>query len=255
MRRRALALNTQSDPGPIPKALVRSKPLVGSYSLLNQYLNCPHATFHKYIAKSYPYVQSDAAREGDAVHLAMENRLRIKQPLPPKYAQWEPFAKPFDDQQRRIAEKYQDKDHLRVDLLIEQKIGIDKDGKPCDYWGNTVYFRGRIDAAVVQNGKAYICDWKSGSSRYEDPFELEIGAVLLQAKFNVSTIKGNYIWLKENRVGVPYDLSDTNKTFAKMRHLMEEIERDRIRDWFEKRKSGLCGWCPVIECEHWRESK
>ncbi len=222
------------DPGPIPKALVRSKPLVGSHSLLNQYLNCPHATFHRYVAKTYPYVQSNAAKEGDAVHLAMENRLRIKQPLPPKYAQWEPFAKPFDGRT----------------ILIEQKIGIDKDGKPCDYWGSNVWFRGRIDAAVVQGGKGYICDWKSGGSKYEDPFELEIGAVLLQAKFNVSAIKGQYAWLAENRLGVLYDLSDTNKTFAKMKHLMEEIERDRARDWFEKRKSGLCGYCSVEKCEH-----
>jgi PD-(D/E)XK nuclease superfamily len=242
-----------ADPGPIPAFLDRrkSKPLVGSFSLLNQYLNCPHAAFHRYIAKTYPYIQSDAAKEGDAIHLAMENRLRIKQPLPPKYAQWEPFALPFDAEQRRIAEKYQDQDHLRQDLLIEQKIGIDKDGKPCGYFDQNVWFRGRIDAAVVQGSKAYICDWKSGKSAYEDSFEIEIGAVLLATKFDVSTIKGQYAWLAENRLGKLYNLSDTNKTFAKMRHLMDEIERDRARAWFEKRKSGLCGYCNVERCENY----
>jgi DNA-binding IclR family transcriptional regulator len=74
--------------------------------------------------------------------------------------------------------------------------------------------------------------------------------VLLQAKHNVTTIKGNYAWLAENRLGTLYDLSDTNKTFAKMKHLMDEIERDRARDWFEKRKSGLCGYCSVALCEN-----
>lgn len=227
------------------------KPLVGSYSLLNQYQNCPHAAFHKYIAKTYPYVETPAMAEGNAIHLAMENRLRIKQPLPPKYAQWEPFAAPFDAEQRRIALKYQDLDHLRQDLLVEEKLGITRDGKPCGFFDKDVWFRGRVDVAVVQNNKAYICDWKSGGSKYEDPFELEIGAVLLQAKHNVTTIKGQYAWLAENRLGTLYDLSDTNKTFAKMKHLMDEIERDRARDWFEKRKSGLCGWCPCKGCEHW----
>lgn len=226
-----------ADPGPIPAFLdrARQKPLVGSYSLLNQYLNCPHATFHKYVAKTYPYVETPAMAEGNAIHLAMENRLRIKQPLPPKYAQWEPFAAPFDGRQ----------------VLVEEKLGITRDGKPCAFFDKDVYFRGKIDAAVVDGEKAYICDWKSGGSKYEDPFELEIGAVLLQAKYNVSTIKGNYCWLAENRLGILYDLSDTNKTFAKMKHLMDEIERDRARDWFEKRKSGLCGWCPVEGCEHY----
>lgn len=231
------------DPVPLPAILDRrippaQKPLVGSYSLLNQYLNCPHATFHRYIAKSYPYIQSEAAKEGDAVHLAMENRLRIKQPLPPKYAQWESFAKPFDA-------------YASPRLLIEEKLGIVKDGKPCDYWGKDVWFRCRIDTAVLgAANKAYIADWKSGSSKYENEFELEIGAVLLQAKHNVTTIKGNYAWLAENRMGVLYDLSNTNKTFAKMKHLMDEIERDRARDWFEKRKSGLCGWCSCAHCEN-----
>jgi len=35
-----------------------------------------------------------------------------------------------------------------------------------------------------------------------------------------------------------------------MKHLLEEIERDRTRDWFEKRKSGLCGYCTCEGCEH-----
>ncbi len=174
--------------------------------------------------------------EGNAIHLAMENRLRIKQPLPPKYAQWEPFAQPLD---------------WWGQPLVEEKLGITKDGKPCGFFDKDVFFRGKVDVAVVNGSKAYICDWKSGGSKYEDPFELETGAVILQAKHNVATIKGQYAWLVENRLGVLYDLSDTNKTFAKMKHLMDEIERDRARDWFEKRESGLCGYCPCEGCEHW----
>ena len=96
-----------------------------------------------------------------------------------------------------------------------------------------------------------MADWKTGKSNYEDPFELETGAVLVQAKHPaVTQIKGNYVWLKENRAGRMYDLSDTNATFARMKHLMDEIERDRARGWFEKRKSGLCGFCPCSDCEH-----
>lgn len=226
-----------NDPGPIPAVLDRTKPkpLVGSYSLLNQYTNCPHATFHKYIAKTYPYVETEAMKEGNAIHLAFENRLRIKQPLPPKYAQWEPFAAPFDAHQFKQA---------------EEKLGIRANGSPCAFFDQDVWFRGKIDMSVCRGDKAYIIDWKSGGSKYEDPFELEIGAVLLQAKHNVTSIKGQYAWLAENRLGQLYDLSDTNATFVKMKHLMDEIERDRARGWFEKRQSGLCGWCPCSKCEH-----
>jgi hypothetical protein len=231
-----------SDPLAIPTFFdrTRSKPLIGSYTFLKAYQNCPHQMRAKYITKEVPYVETEAMKEGNAIHLAMENRLRIKQPLPPKYAQWEGFAVPFD--------AYGDSGSNAV--AVELKAGIDKHGKPCEFFAQNVWFRGKIDAAVIRNGTAYVVDWKSGGSKYEDPFELEIGAVLLQAKFNAIKIAGQYAWLAENRLGQLYDLSDTNKTFAKMKRLMEEIERDRTRDWFEKRKSGLCGYCPCEGCEH-----
>ena len=212
------------------------KPLTGTFTILNAYKNCPHQMSRRYITKDLgAFVETPEMKFGNDVHTAFEHRLASKRPLPVSMAEWEEFAKPFDA-------------HA---VMVEQKLGITRTGKPTGFWDGDCYFRGKSDAVIIKGDTAYMADWKTGKSNYEDPFELETGAVLVQAKHPaVTQIKGNYVWLKENRAGRMYDLSDTNATFARMKHLMDEIERDRARGWFEKRKSGLCGFCPCSDCEH-----
>lgn len=230
-----------NDPGPMPAFLDRSKkkPLVGSYSLLSAYKNCPHQMCERYVTRKYPFVGSPESRWGDEVHKAMELRVGGQKPLPVNMAQWEKFAKPFDGR----------------GAIAERQLGITRDGKPCGFFDNEVWFRGKVDVTLINGAQAYIADWKSGNSKYEDPFELECGALLVRARhIECTTIRGQYVWLKEDRLGNLYDLSHARETFIKIRDMMEEIDTlIRGGSDFEKRKSGLCGWCPVKDCEHWRE--
>ena len=171
------------------------KPIIGSYTALRNYQNCPLAMYHRNIAKTYPFVMTDAVRLGNDIHKAFEHRLRDKEPLPPLFAKWESFAAPFDGKP----------------VHVELSLGITKDGKPCGFWDKDCWFRGKIDTALVSGNRAHLFDWKSGSSKYEDPFELEISAVLLQAKFPKATqIEGRYVYLAEDRLGMCHDLSETN---------------------------------------------
>ena len=74
---------------------------------------------------------------------------------------------------------------------------------------------------------------------------------MLKAKYpQIQTVKGHYTWLKENRVGQLYDLSDFHATWIEINRIIDKIEADRQSGEFEKRKSGLCGWCDVKDCEH-----
>jgi hypothetical protein len=223
-----------NDPGPIPKALDRTR-LVGSYTALRNYLNCPHAMYHRNIAKTYPFVMTEAVEYGNKVHKAFEERIGGRKPLPPEMQKWEHFVVPLESG------------------YPESKLGMTREGKPVGFFDHNVWFRGSIDVLLSneEGTKAFIADWKTGGSKYEDPFELEIGAVLLQAKYpKVKKIVGRYVWLAEDRLGQMHDLSATETTFERMKHLMDEIEHDRRNDWFEKRKSGLCGFCPCVDCEN-----
>ncbi len=217
----------------IPAFLDRRKPkaLVYSYSLLNNYANvCPHQTWRRYVKKDQKFVPSAASQWGDTVHTAMEYRLGGK-PLPPEMQQWEPIMAAFDGR----------------GAIAEQKLGITKGCKPCGFWDDAVWLRTKIDVALIEQTTAVIADYKTGGSKYEDPFELEINALVLHAHHPyLKVIKGFYIWLKENRLGQCYDL-DSNAAWHRVCELVDRFEADKT---FEKRKSGLCGFCSVSDCEH-----
>jgi hypothetical protein len=155
--------------------------------------------------------------------------------------QWEQFARPFDERK----------------AITEQKLGITKEGRPTGFWDNDCWFRGIVDLTLKSDAAAYVMDWKSGSSKFEDPFELEIGALLLKAKYpEITTASGTYGWLKENRISKPYDLSDFRATWVALNTLVQRVEADRISGEFEKHQSGLCrGWCDVKDCENWQPKR
>jgi hypothetical protein len=238
-------MQSQVDPGPVPPFLDRTR-LVGTYSILNAYKNCAHQMARRYVIKDQPFVETPEMARGNTVHYAMELRVGAKKPLPVDMQQWEQFCTPFD----RVYDT--DKSAIAVEL----KLGVTWNMRPCDFWDKDVYFRGKIDVTLVNRDSAYIADWKTGNSKYEDPFELATNAVLLKAKHPTLTrICGSYIWLKENRVGELHDLSDVTKTWAEMKRLMGEIEEKKKSGQWDKTKSGLCLWCSVKDCEHWRERK
>ena len=221
----------------IPNFLDR-KPLIWSYSLLNTYRSvCPHQMFRRYIVKDLPFVKSPEMKWGNDVHSAFEHRIGSNIPLPNSMRQWEHFASPF----------------AHKGAMVELKLGVTADGQPTGFFDKNVKGRGKADLVLIRNTTAYMLDWKTGGSKYEDPFELEVCALLLKVKFpTLQTIKGQYAWLKENRVGTLYDLSNTELTWSEVNALLRKIEEDRAAGEFSKRQSGLCGFCAVPDCEYRR---
>lgn len=236
----------------IPQFLDK-RPFVGTYTILSTYGNCPHQMAHRYIWKTMPYEETPEMAWGNTVHTAFEHRVGSMKPLPVdaqawdkgtkrlvpfNMQQWESFAAPFDG----------------LYPLVEQKLGITAQGAACGYWDANCWFRGKADCAVVKGETAYINDWKTGGSKYEDPFELATNAVLLHARNpKLKKIIGSYTWLAEGRLSQMYDLSDTKQTWNEMCKLMAEILDRKRKNEFEKKRSGLCkGWCGVEICENWQ---
>ena len=216
-----------------------AKPLVHSYSALHTYRDvCPHQYQQRYILKTLPFVETPAVKRGNDIHAAFEHRVGAGRPLPPDMTQWEKYAQPFDGR----------------GAVTEQKLGIAADGRPVEFFGKDVWLRGKVDTTLMNGTAAYFVDWKSGSSAYEDRFELDVCALLLHAKHpHLRTITGRYAWLKDDRLGQPYDLSETRKTWYAVLELVEAIDGDLRRGEFEKRQGPLCGYCDVKTCEHNRK--
>ena len=217
------------------------KPYTWAFTSLNTYDDvCGYQFFRTYIKRDIPYVATKEMDFGKKVHTAMELRVGGGKPLPVEFIQWEPFAAPFDG----------------LGAKTELKLNINRKGQPTGQWDDDVYGRGTVDVAVIGGNKAAITDWKSGGSKYEKPFELHIHAMLLKAANpHITEVRGNFVWLKENRAGQVYDLSDFRGTWIRIRDIVEKIEADMAANSFFKRKNPLCGYCRVTDCEHQFDAK
>ena len=226
-----------ADPGDIPAFLDR-RPFIGTYTNLHTFRDvCEEQFQRRYVKKDQPFKETPETIWGNKVHDAFEKRVGKGIVLPDDMRQWEHFAQPFD----------------KFKVLVEQKWGMTEQARKAEYFGNDVLFRGKADNVVIEGERAMISDWKSGGSKYEDPFELATNALLLKVQFpEVKKVVGRYIWLKENRAGAMHDLSDFKGTFGEVRRLMALIAEKRKSGEWTKKKSGLCGWCSVQDCENWR---
>lgn len=225
----------ERDQGGIPPFLDR-RPLVGNFTMLHTIKNiCEYQGFRRYIRKDIPFFETPTMKWGKEVHEAMANRVGKGVVLPDDMRHFEKHATPFDSYK----------------VLPEQKLGVTVQGKTTGFFDNDVWYRGVLDAPVIVNDKALLTDWKLGGSRYEDPFELATHALLLKAKHpQIRTCVGRYIYLKDDKAGQMYDLSDFSATWKEINRLMALIaEKKKTGEW-EKRKSGLCGYCPCDNCEH-----
>lgn len=232
----------------IPDFLVRTKdnkmqaftkPLVYSFTMLSTADNCLYKAFRMYVKKDLPFVETLEMKWGNEVHSAFEHRLGGK-PLPHNMIHWEPLISAYVDRK----------------ALPEMKLGVTRKGQPTGFFDKDVFLRGKIDATMTSPTAAFIADWKTGSSRYENPFELEVQAVMLRAaRPTIQKIGGHYVWLKEDRIGQPYDLSDVSSTWARINNKVEVIEDCMASGKWPKSKNPLCGYCPVKDCENWYEAK
>lgn len=226
-------MNKMSD---IPAFLDR-RPITWSYSLLHCFRDiCAFQGEARYITKTIKFVETDEIKWGNKVHEAFELRVGGGKPLPLEMQAWERFAAPYDGRGART----------------EQWFGITAKGEACDSrdWNNC-WGRGKIDLHIVSDTNAFINDWKTGNSKYEDPFELEISALLIHARYpQLKKIVGQYTWLKDERVSQLYDLSDTAATWTSVCNIMTSILAWRAAGQYPKTRSGLCGWCQRFDCEN-----
>jgi hypothetical protein len=211
-----------------------TKPLVYSYTLLKTADTCLYKCFRQYVKRDLPFDKTPEIDYGNRVHEAMEYRLGGK-PLPEEFRHWEALAVAYVERKAKP----------------EKKTGITKDCKPTGFFDRDVWLRCKIDVTMLNGTAVYLADFKTGNSKYEDPFELEIQALTLKAAIpQIERIAGHYAWMKENRIGETHDLSDFSATWAKINNKVEVIEDCMASGEWPKTKNPLCPWCGVLDCEN-----
>lgn len=202
-----------------------------SYTLINDYNNCPKKAWHKHIKKDIPKAEKTWQQgKGTVVHEHLKKRLKIREPLPDEFQYLESTC--------GYIQKHESIKHM------ELQLGVTADGSSCDFFASGVRFRGVIDLVMSNSPAAFLLDWKSGKP-WEDPLELKLQSVLLQARYpDLVFISGSYFWLKEMRMGRFYKLNPQEAWKSLCGTAEAMASRLQRSDW-PADDNILCGWCPV----------
>ena len=220
---------------------VYRKPFTWSYSKLKNYRTCPKKHYHNDVIKDVPQETSDALEVGNAVHKAMELRIRDGIPLPPAFAEYEPEAL------KVLA--YQPPG---TKILVEEQLAIRRDLTACGYWDKDVWYRSKGDLLKILGIAAIAIDWKTGAIK-EDLEQLALMASCVFAAYpDVQKIATRYVWLGN------YAQTDCNFTRADMVKLwngmlpeVQQYEQACTNEIFPPKPSGLCrNHCNVSSCQY-----
>ena len=134
---------------------------------------------------------------------------------------------------------------------VEQKLSIDRNGKPVRFFDNkNGFFRGAIDVAVLFNNRPYALalDHKTGKLRALEYYknQMDAYAMLLKAhNLKLEKVMPSIHWLQANHIemGKFMAVDDLVKMIDALVHRLNE-DTAGLEDLDKHNVTPLCGWCP-----------
>ena len=213
--------------------------LVWSYSFLSTYLRCRQQAEARYVTKLYPYKESPEMAYGNAVHSAFDKFIKgVDREFAPDIAAYEKWAKLAKGLPMPVS---------------EHELGVTRDWRTTAFRARDAWGRCKVDFYSLNTDSAVLMDWKTGKP-WEDPFELEVQAVCLNAHYPlVKNFVGMYVWLKEDRIGDQYEIGPQRlkETREKIEDTMKKVESE---PW-QPMRNALCGWCEYEHCRHYKDTR
>ena len=215
--------------------------LAHSYSAIKDFEGCPKRYHEVRILKRFKSSNTEAMLYGTAVHKAFEDYIKLKTPLPPQFAQFQPFIEPLAA--------------MEGDIWCEEKLGIRNDFSPCGFFDKEVWFRGVPDFLAINRSKriARVADYKTGkSSRYADSAQLELMAAMIMAHHpDVDTVKGALLFVvAKDVIRSVFTRDQLPEIWSKWAGRADNIESALSLGVWNPRASALCKFCPVTDCPH-----
>jgi len=218
-----------------------TKPLAHSYSSVKDWEGCPRRYHEVRILKKFKSKDTEATLYGTAVHKAFEDYIKDGTPLPPQFAQFQPFVEPLAAHDGEIR--------------CEDRMAIRVDFSPCGFFDKDVWFRGIPDyLAISKSGKtARVADYKTGkSSKYADTAQLELMAAMVMLHHpTVDKVKGALLFVVVGDIiKAEYTRAQLPEILSKWAGRAGAIEKAVDVGVWNPRSSALCKFCPVSTCEH-----
>jgi hypothetical protein len=216
-----------------------AKPFAWSYSALTMFEQCPKKHYHLQVVKDFKDADSSWSADGKVVHDAMKKRVIDGVPFPLPMRHYEAVAAKFAGAK---GEKHG-----------EMKLALTSHFKPCDYFAPDVWVRVIIDLAIVQGTTAIVADWKTGKIK-DDPTQNGLcAAVLAQWMPELTDFTTLFVWLQSGKLTkATYTRESIKTVWAELLPRVQKMELARKYTDFPAQQSGLCGYCPVHTCPHYK---
>lgn len=199
-----------------------------SFSSISTFEKCPRHYEAQYILKTVKFTGSEATRRGDRIHKELEEYVSRKTDTPPSSA-------PADGLHEVLRALYP-----AGIVQVEQALAVTKDLKPCGFWDEQAYLRGKLDVTVHLPDEVLAYDYKSGKRR-DNKLQAATYSVLLAPLGKPTKFFFDYLDQGRDKPipGKPEDAQTVMQKAA-------AIDAAQV---FPPRPSPLCRWCPVTNCE------
>lgn len=217
-------------------------PLQHTFSSLGMFETCPWRWYQVRHVKRWSDEMGEAARIGDQGHKALEARLKHGEPLPSGWNWLEPMASTVHQQIVQAG----------MSMHIEQKVAINRNWQPCDYYAKDYMIRGKIDLLALGTDRAVVDDFKFGKRKLTNQLKLYAG-MIMTANPAIQKVKTQFLWVHEPQFNDSeyFSRADLPQIAQEFNGKIIQIEQAVTQNIFVKRPSGLCRkHCPVFDCEH-----
>ena len=204
-----------------------------SYSSLTAFETCPLRYYVTRVTKEVAEPETEHTRWGNAVHKALELRVRDATPLPEGMTQYERIV--------AATEQWPGVAHA------ETQIALDVNFQPVSWFDKSVWVRGIVDFSKEQETQAIALDWKTGKPK-SDSDQLKLFAGLLFCvKPVLQTIKTGFVWLAHGKLTQQvFTRKQTQQIWGAFLPRVDRLESAYAKKKWLPKPSGLCKrWCPV----------
>tara|TARA_R110000868_G_scaffold160776_1_gene390554 strand:+ start:109 stop:783 length:675 start_codon:yes stop_codon:yes gene_type:complete len=218
-----------------------------SYSSIKTFDQCPKKYFHLKVAKDIKDKPGEAAVYGTDVHEAAEVYIKHGTPVPEKYKIIRPIVE--------VLAKFPGEKHTELKLGVTKTV---TSFEPSGFFDKDVWYRGIIDLLIVNGETAHLVDYKTGkNAKYADMKQLDLmaGAVFVHYP-EVQKIKSGLAFVVSNefpkKTHTRDKLAEYMGVFSDQLGALSNAHKSGV--WNAK-TSGLCSFCPVVSCEHWKPQR
>jgi hypothetical protein len=216
-----------------------------SYSSIKTFAQCPKKYYHLKVAKDVTDKPNAAALYGEQAHKAAEDYVAKGTPIEPKFHPMKAIAEVLNA--------------MPGEKFPEMRMGIKKvDGgyEPSSFTAPDVWWRGIADLVIINGEKAKLVDYKTGkNAKYADVKQLDLMAgALFVLRPELKVVKSALAFVVSNDFISKNHTADLRDSYLGVFDKdLDALETAHQSGVWNARSSGLCGYCPVTSCPHYKE--